>query len=119
LALLRAAQDRSVGEVTIGWLITVVRRRHVDRLRSAAREERRLRLVETLADGTAEAQEPGVVPEKISALSDRERTAITLRYVDDLPVAEVAGEMGISVRAAESLLARARSRIRDAEVRDA
>jgi RNA polymerase sigma-70 factor (ECF subfamily) len=118
LALLRAAQDGSVDAVTIGWLITVVRRRHLDRLRSTAREERRLRLVQAPGGGAAPV-DPGEISAKVAALSDRERTAITLRYVDDLPVADVADEMGISVHAAESLLARARSRIRDAEVRDA
>jgi DNA-directed RNA polymerase specialized sigma24 family protein len=53
LALLRAAQDGSVDAVTIGWLITVVRRRHLDRLRSTAREERRLRLVQAPGRGAA------------------------------------------------------------------
>jgi RNA polymerase sigma-70 factor (ECF subfamily) len=119
LALLRAAQDGSVDAVTIGWLITVVRRRHLDRLSSTAREERRLRLVEAPNDGSAATAQPGALSAQVAALSDRERTAITLRYVDDLAVADVADEMGISVRAAESLLARARSHIRDAEVRDA
>ena len=36
--------------------------------------------------------------------------ALALRYVEDLEVAEVASAMGRSVRATESLLARARRR---------
>ena len=42
-----------------------------------------------------------------------ERLALALRYVDDLPVAVVAEHIGRSVRATESILVRARQRLRD------
>ncbi|MDT9151321.1 sigma-70 region 4 domain-containing protein, partial [Escherichia coli] len=45
----------------------------------------------------------------LRALKPQHRVALLLRYVDDLPVAEVARLLGKSVRATESLLVRARS----------
>jgi RNA polymerase sigma-70 factor (ECF subfamily) len=45
----------------------------------------------------------------LGSLSTNHRLALILRYVDDLPVAEVAKEIGKSVRATESILTRART----------
>jgi RNA polymerase sigma-70 factor (ECF subfamily) len=42
-------------------------------------------------------------------LSADHRLALILRYVDDLAVAEVANHLGRSLRATESILARARA----------
>jgi RNA polymerase sigma-70 factor (ECF subfamily) len=41
-----------------------------------------------------------------------QRAALTLRYLDDLPVAEVAGHLGRSLHGTETLLARARNALR-------
>ncbi|TPW14178.1 MAG: RNA polymerase sigma-70 factor, ECF subfamily [Acidimicrobiaceae bacterium] len=113
--LVRAARNGSVDEVGIGWLLTAVRRRHIDRLRSAERENRRLRLVASSpspqhSDGCSE------IASALGGLSIRECTALVLRYVEDLPVAEVAELMHSSVRATESLLQRAKRRARQGEV---
>ena len=48
----------------------------------------------------------------LRGLPGDQRTALALRYVEDLAVAEVASAMGRSVRATESLLARARQALR-------
>lgn len=114
LGALTSARDGRVAQVSVGYLIVAVRHRHLDRLRSAAREGRRLRLVASTPD-TAEA----FVPSLLALVPERERTALVLRYVDDLPVAQVAKELGVSTHAAESLLARATRRLRNQEVRDA
>jgi RNA polymerase sigma factor (sigma-70 family) len=45
-------------------------------------------------------------------LSDVERAALVLRYIDDLPVSAVAAVLGRSPEATESLLARARRHLR-------
>jgi RNA polymerase sigma-70 factor, ECF subfamily len=45
-------------------------------------------------------------------LSDVERAALVLRYIDDMPVAAVATALGRSLEATESLLARARRHLR-------
>jgi RNA polymerase sigma-70 factor (ECF subfamily) len=113
LHLVRAVRSGAVQSVGIGWLITSTRHRFLDRLRGEQREERRLRLVEPLPE------DPQAEVRGLADLPDRERAALVLRYIDDLPVAEVADAMGLSVHATESLLARARRRLRTQEVRDA
>ena len=50
--------------------------------------------------------------ELLRTVSDRQRAALVLRYVDDLSVAEVAESLGLTVHATESLLARARGELR-------
>lgn len=117
--LVHAGQGGDVTAVGVGWLITSVRRRFIDVLRSERREERRLRLVKPRGDEPAPAASSDLTDGLLASLSDRERAAVVLRYVEDLSVADVARSLSISVRATESLLARARARVRDTEVRDA
>lgn len=120
LATLARAKAGEVSTISVGYLVTALRRRHIDRWRTADRERRRLTLVHSAdrsvgeADGTA-----ALSPSMLAQLSDRERAAVVLRYVDDLPVARVAQEMGLGTRATESLLGRAIRRLRREEVRDA
>lgn len=115
LAALGRARDGSLTTLSAGYLCVAARHRHLDRLRSAQREERRLQLVAGRDASVAGA----VTPPQLAALPERERTALVLRYVDDLSVAQVGRELAISTHAAESLLARASRRIRQQEVRDA
>lgn len=114
LAAMSKARDGGLRDLSVGYLIVAVRHRHLDRLRSAQREDRRLRLV--AASPPADEHH---VPSMLASLPERERTALVLRYVDDLSVAQVGREIGVSTRAAESLLARATRRLRNQEVRDA
>jgi RNA polymerase sigma-70 factor, ECF subfamily len=104
--LVRALQTDDVDEIGVGWLITTIRRRFIDRLRSTEREDRRLLLVATEPSTTD--VRPSTTQAVLEGLSDRERAALIFRYVDDLPVAEVARLLGSSVRATESLLQRAK-----------
>jgi RNA polymerase sigma-70 factor (ECF subfamily) len=113
LGLVRSAREGSLSTVGLGWLCTAARHRFLDRLRGEAREERRLRLVVSPV-----VDDPVDVP-GLADLPDRERVALVLRYLDDLSVPEVAEAMDLSVHATESLLARARRRMRTQEVRDA
>ena len=46
------------------------------------------------------------------ALSDEQRAALVLFHLHDQPIAAVADQLGPSVRATESLLVRARQRLR-------
>lgn len=119
LSLMRAARRSDVTEVSVGWIVTAVRNRFIDGVRSSDREERRLQLAATT--DTVDAEESSQhsptatnATALLAALSDRERAAMVLRYVDDRPVAEVAELMGTSVRATESLLQRAKRKARSA-----
>ncbi|MDO8363075.1 MAG: sigma-70 family RNA polymerase sigma factor [Actinomycetota bacterium] len=109
------AESGNDSDLQIAYLITTIRNRFLDRARTDEREQRRLRLV-AAAGGE---RQPAVVPSQLAALPARERTALVLRYVDDLAVPDVAAAMDISVHAAESLLARARARLRGEEPRHA
>ena len=113
LRLVSAARSGDVDEIGVGWLITAIRRRFIDRLRSDEREARRMRLVAEPASVT-DARSSGAAA-LLDGLSDRERAALIFRYVDDLPVADVAELLGSSVRATESLLQRAKRNARGTE----
>ena len=114
LNALAAARRGELRTIRVGYLRTAVRHRWIDRWRAEDRERRRVARVVALPAAEAPA---GGLPELLLAdLPDRERTALVLRFVDDLPVAKVGSELGISARAAESLLARATRRLRRMEV---
>jgi RNA polymerase sigma factor (sigma-70 family) len=117
LTALGRARDGVLTTLTSGYLCIAARHRHLDRLRSLQREQRRLQLVASGPGPDAVAR--AATPPQLAALPERERTALVLRYVDDLSVAQVGRELAISTHAAESLLARATRRIRQQEVRDA
>ena len=116
LAMVRARRDGRVDHLDTGWLIVVVRQRFLNSLRDGRREDRRLRLVHGSASSSepsrADSSSAGSMEALLSGLPDRARAALVLRYVDDLPVAAVADGLGLTVRATESLLARARGQIR-------
>jgi RNA polymerase sigma-70 factor (ECF subfamily) len=111
---LARARAGTLTSVTVGYLTLAVRHRFLDRVKATQREDRRLTLV-----ATEPVEEATMAPtwEPLAALPERERTAVVLRYVDDLSVAGVADAMGISLRAAESLLARAMHRMREGDQR--
>jgi RNA polymerase sigma-70 factor (ECF subfamily) len=104
----------AVTSLTVGYLTVSARHRFLDHLKATQREDRRLTLVAT-EPHPEETTNPTWEP--LSTLPERERAAVVLRFVDDLPVAGVAEAMGISFRAAESLLARATRRLREGDQR--
>lgn len=104
----RAAEGR-VAELSGGWLMTVAKRRLIDHWRRADRERRRLeRLQRERSVASPLHEDDGRVLAALDSLPQRQRLALTLRYLDDHSVAEVAELMNVEYRAAESLLARAR-----------
>jgi RNA polymerase sigma-70 factor (ECF subfamily) len=99
--------------VDVPWLYMVARRRLVDHWRSAERHRNRIRrIIEwRAADGRVEFEgdpTPHLVQRALASLPERQRALLTLRYLDDCSVAEIADELGLTYRAAESALARAR-----------
>jgi RNA polymerase sigma-70 factor (ECF subfamily) len=117
----RTTAGGPVVDPTTGWLIGIARHKLADHWRALAREERGLRAV-------ADHHEAGTDPwdDELDALLAREvldeqsplhRAALTLRYLDGLPVGEVAGVLGRSRRATESVLARARTAFRHTYLR--
>ncbi len=98
-------------EVTAAWLVVVAKRRLVDHWRTldaARRAVERLAVVESSRPATAPSGVDSDITAALDALPPRQRTVLTLRYLDDWGVDEIAEGLGISYRATESLLARAR-----------
>ncbi len=111
-----AALQRGAAELSVGWLVTVARRKLVDHWRRSAREERKLQLAasEPVAeeppwDEQLDATRAGAV---LAELGSHHRAALTLRYVDGLPVSEVAAHLDRTLHATEALLVRARRAFR-------
>ena len=96
--------------------MVVARNKVLEHHRRVGREDRRLRLVFARDDERTSTAERNVSQAEAIALLQQlphdQRLALALRYVEDLEVAEVASAMGRSVRATESLLARARRTLR-------
>ncbi|HEX3814746.1 MAG TPA: sigma-70 family RNA polymerase sigma factor [Mycobacteriales bacterium] len=119
LAAVDAVRRAHPPPVTTAWLIGVARHKLVDHWRRQGREDRGLRAV--AADGGDQLDDPW--DERLDALRAREtldrlgphhRAALTLRYLDDLPVNQVAELLGRTLHATEALLVRARAAFRRA-----
>jgi len=98
-------------QLSIAWLITVARRRLIDQWRSKERQGRGLARLEAMArtDHIETIPEPDdAVLVALRSLPERQRLALTFRYLDDLSVQEVADVLECRYQAAESLLARGR-----------
>jgi RNA polymerase sigma-70 factor, ECF subfamily len=120
LAAVDACQRSTAPELSIAWLIGVARHKLADHWRRAAREERGLRVV---AGERTEPNDPWdqrldvlVARGVLAELGPHHRAALTLRYLDGLPVADVAECLDRTVHATEALLIRAKSAFRKSYV---
>jgi len=116
LAAVVATQQGAVPDVTVPWLIGVARHKLVDHWRRQGRDDRRRALAGPLGDAVDDPWEDeldrAAVYTALTRLNGHQRAALTLKYLDGLPVADVAAHVGRSVRATETLLARARAALR-------
>jgi RNA polymerase sigma-70 factor (ECF subfamily) len=116
MAAVDAVQRRTVPDLTVGWLIGVARHKLADHWRAAAREERKLAAVEAddVVDDWDVLLDAARAHEVLAALGPHHRAALTFRYLDGLPVNDVAECLGRTVHATEALLVRARRAFRGA-----
>jgi RNA polymerase sigma-70 factor, ECF subfamily len=121
LAAVDAGRAGQVPPVSTAWLVGVARHKLSDHWRRQAREQRALHAVAGEPGSPAGPDDPWDA--KLDALRARDvlqrlgphhRAALTLRYMDDLPVLQVAALLGRTVHATEALLVRARSAFRAA-----
>jgi RNA polymerase sigma-70 factor (ECF subfamily) len=127
MAAVAAAGRERPPELTVAWLVGVARHKLVDHWRRADRERRGLAVLDSGAEAVDDPWEArldvAAAHAALSCLSVHHRAALTLRYLDGLSVAEVAEQLGRSLHATETLLARARAALRrvyeEGEGRDA
>jgi RNA polymerase sigma-70 factor (ECF subfamily) len=116
MAAVAATKRRPAPEVTVAWLIGIGRHKLVDHWRRQAREQSRLAAVEQEEEGVDDPWDDrldaAAAHAALAQLSLPQRMALTLRYLDDLPVAEVAEHLGRNLPATETLLVRARAALR-------
>lgn len=116
LAAVAASRLGGLPEVNVAWLVGVARHKLVDYWRRLEREQRGVAAAEAGASDVDDPWDAWVDAEAAHAalahLPIPQRAALTLRYLDGLPVAVVAEHLGRSLHATETLLARARSALR-------
>lgn len=101
-------------EVTPAWLRTVARRRLIDHWRKEERGRNRFARLRAERPAAPPPDLDDSVDRALASLSSRQRAVLTLRYLDDYSVTEVAEALDLSYKAAESLLARAKRSFADA-----
>jgi RNA polymerase sigma-70 factor (ECF subfamily) len=113
-AAVKTIGNRNGTTVSVAWLIGVARHKMLDHYRRTGREDRKLsrfrdltpQLGELLVwDGEASRDKALAALER---LPGSQRSAMVLKYFDDLSVPEIAKAMHKSIHAIESLLARGR-----------
>lgn len=124
LAAVDVVRKEPSSPMTVPWALGIARHKLIDHWRRRSREERRLRAF-ALEPGSQEAEDPWDVRlealrahQVLDGMAANHRAALTLRYVDDLPVPQVAAEMGRTVHATEALLVRAKAAFRRAYEED-
>ncbi len=116
MAAVSAARQPGAPEITVAWLVGVARHKLADHWRRSAREERSQAVAVQPGDAVDDPWDEWLDAEAAYAALRRlppyQRAALTLRYLDGLPVADVAAHLGRSVRATETLLVRSRAALR-------
>jgi RNA polymerase sigma factor (sigma-70 family) len=103
--------DPAVGSLA-GWLVGIVRRRAIDRLRTVQREQMSVRAVEqTLGDdvavgGPERVVDRIVVADELGRLPDNQRRVLELAFFDDLTHSQIAALTGMPIGTVKSNLRR-------------
>jgi RNA polymerase sigma-70 factor (ECF subfamily) len=117
LAAVDAARRKNPPPISVPWAIGVARHKLIDHWRRSSRETSGLKaLTENYDDDVDDLGEEHLdavlARETLATLAPHHRGALTLRYIDDLPVLDVANLLGRTVHATEALLSRARRAFR-------
>ena len=110
VAATRSIVEGRDGTLSTPWLLTVARRRLIDHWRRQSVRRDTLDALRRERPGSEPDDPPDSarVERTLASLAPKQRMALTLRYLDEMSVTEVADALAITYSAAESLLARAR-----------
>jgi RNA polymerase sigma-70 factor (ECF subfamily) len=119
LAAVEALRKEPPPVLSVAWLVGVARHKLADHWRRAAREQRGLQaldggVLDAAEDPWDERLDALVARDVLDTLAPHHRAALTLRYLDGLPVPQVADHLGRTLHATEALLTRARKAFRRA-----
>lgn len=118
LGVLDGLRSHPPRSADVAWLLGIARHKLADYWRRRERDDRNLRIVaENIADDLHDWQQlldAGKATEVLNGMPPQYRLVLTLRYLDDLPVIQIAELIQHSTHGTESMLARARRAFRDA-----
>ena len=112
LAAVDAVRRGAVPDLTVAWLIGVARNKLVDHWRRQGRERATVEPVDDTVDDWDVRLDQLQAHATLAELGSHHRSALTLRYLDGLPVREVAACLGRTEGATEVLLVRAKAAFR-------
>jgi len=112
LAAVDAVRRDAVPDLTVAWLIGVARHKLVDHWRRQGREQDAAEPAEVSVDDWDVRLDQLLARATLAELGPHHRSALTLRYLDGLPVREVADCLGRTEGATEVLLVRAKAAFR-------
>ncbi|MFC7534872.1 RNA polymerase sigma factor [Actinoplanes sp. GCM10030250] len=102
----------------LGWLLGIARRKAVDRMRSAARENRVEDIVRAQVAPPDERETPErivdrlVVADELNRLSDEQRRTLELAFFDDLSHTQIAAVTGLPIGTVKSHIRRGMANLR-------
>ena len=113
--LVDRVREGTADTLDVRWLVAVARNRYVDQWRRARRLETKLALVwtasrESDSDNSVTREQ---VVDRLVELEEDHRLVLVMRYIDCMPVDEIATVISRTVTATYSLLARAREQLRE------
>jgi RNA polymerase sigma factor (sigma-70 family) len=111
LAALRNYPPARDGDLR-AWLFTIAHRKALDLHRARARRPVAVAAVPEVATTDPERADDGLWG-RVAALPDRQRAAVLLRFVGDLPHRDVAAAMGTTEQAARRALSDGVARLRE------
>jgi RNA polymerase sigma-70 factor, ECF subfamily len=112
LAAVDAVRRGTVPDLTVAWLIGVARHKLVDHWRRQGREHTAEAPAELSVDDWDAQLDQLAAQATLADLGPHHRSALTLRYLDGLPVRDVAACLGRTEGATEVLLVRAKAAFR-------
>jgi len=114
LGAVRSIESGTVAEISAAWLVGIARHKLADHWRRLAREDRKLQLVEPTdaTDPTDQHIDAAAAHATLAQLAPHHRAVLTFRYLDGLPVRQVADLLDRTPHATEALLIRAKHAFR-------